>query len=49
MRNFQKRQLLDIVDELHMLHQQSRDHLLKEEQETGKPIMIQNVEVLQKS
>lgn len=27
MRNFQKRQLMEIIDELHMLHQQSRDHL----------------------
>lgn len=39
MRNFQKRQLLDIVDELHMLHQQSRDHLLKKEYPTVQNIL----------
>ncbi len=39
MRNFQKRQLLDIVEELHMLHQQSRDHLLKKEYSTVQNIL----------
>ncbi len=39
MRNFQKRQLLDIVEELHMLHQQSRDHLLKKEYPTVQNIL----------
>lgn len=39
MRNFQKRQLLSIIDELHLLHQQSRDHLLKKEYSTVQNIL----------
>lgn len=39
MRKFQKQQLLDIIDELHILHQQSRDKLSEREYQTTHSIL----------